>query len=1230
MINSQLLIKFIYYLNKKTRAIKEILQPSFLWFLGLSIVVEIIGIIFFNFTFKSPVTNSIPKISESSEANVKIGIESLARLLGQRVEKIAFNLLFIGKHINIFGDNNENGSNSKASNFYSSSSDCLIPVISTSDLFRNSNYFKYYNKTTDSFEYLDNFLIEFNETSLQDEIIQKMLNKPLLNQISYYNSKGQNSISQLSTKFITSACTTISIMKVLYIKEFITFREKSGIDKLVIIKNETIMIYPPNAFTNTFLYQKKFFDNNQCIIGDNSNFPKCLNLISLFEENQNKLIFPKFKYVKGKVNLSICIKMKFENINEGYNSILCGEVYFNSFFQNFKFQGGDTLSMGFFNQEILEKEGNINYFYKAFFTNIDINKTVYNDPSFGNYQLNESNEEPELFHLFYNDIFSQKKHINKSSIIKEYDNEIKSEITKIINGIEDKISNNQYDNFTEIKTFIKTFPYNETIKNKTKFTKDEYLMGITPIIINYSNVDNRYLMELNEKSPSVSLFYAIVIVKLTPDYYTNWLENIFLYKNIRLFVLFIVLCCFLSLTFYIHSLKFFDFLLSSINVIQRDCHQYNNPSELNYNKFLLLSKTERMKNLEQEKKLFDQFLVDHKNAKNREMFELEKTFETMKKIIFLKRIITHNNLQYHKKNFVKFLETINDEEIKQISTLILAYSNFQEGKYFSAMKEIDSLIHKLWKKNSKILTVTDNFDSQIKDMIKRFSEISYLNEYSNFKGFNENILPVIKEKQLSQKLFYLFALCKYRHIVESKGNLVQRPFYGLNNILPLEESIDYFKRVRTINHSIGINPIKEIYSLIMLAKCNIYQHDYKNAKNILNEALLTYNEILKLFKDNSNKYYLPKIMLFVLNHIFQNIMLTIAQCLYENNKLCNAGFLCFKIFETSPFLHKTIHMEASYLLCKILKDLKADYSVTSNMGEGSGGTGGLNIKLRKKTSDVQEISKIKHLLDKKSKLFDKIYSRLMIKSTIIKKKDLNNSTSTNNATTYKETKAINTNFGNDALFINNSSKEIIICLSENVIKSFKGSELQDVITKYLQEFFINNENDFFSFIQFSSIGSKTIYLKQLAINEYIQKLKFNKNNKIIHENQQNNKIQFNQLFNLLDGCIKIASNDIKSDNIILLFIESEDFRFSSKKECLDIVHELNEGNFTLIIFSCEELINDNKIQNIKMFLSGLIEGYFLHVKNYQIIKQVFMSIANHEKMEDFFVYEYENSQNILL
>ena len=43
--------------------------------------------------------------------------------------------------------------------------------------------------------------------------------------------------------------------------------------------------------------------------------------------------------------------------------------------------------------------------------------------------------------------------------------------------------------------------------------------------------------------------------------------------------------------------------------------------------------------MSEEKNTFEQFLTSHTNAKNKEMTDLENTFDTMKKIIFLKRII---------------------------------------------------------------------------------------------------------------------------------------------------------------------------------------------------------------------------------------------------------------------------------------------------------------------------------------------------------------------------------------------------------------------------------------------------------------------------------------------------------------------------------------------------------------------------------------------------------------
>ena len=142
----------------------------------------------------------------------------------------------------------------------------------------------------------------------------------------------------------------------------------------------------------------------------------------------------------------------------------------------------------------------------------------------------------------------------------------------------------------------------------------------------------------------------------------------------------------------------------------------------------------------------------------------------------------------------------------------------------------------------------------------------------------------------------------------------------------------------------------------------------------------------------------------------------------------------------------------------------------------------------------------------------------------------------------------------------------------------------------------------------------------------------NKNNSELFENviQSKTKNQFKQLFNIFETCIKSVSSEVKGDNIILMFIETDDIRFTSIKECVDIVNELNEDNFTVVLFACDENITDTKIKSIKMFLSGLIEGYFIHVKNYQIIKQVFMNIASNDKQEDFFSFGFENINNIII
>ena len=130
-------------------------------------------------------------------------------------------------------------------------------------------------------------------------------------------------------------------------------------------------------------------------------------------------------------------------------------------------------------------------------------------------------------------------------------------------------------------------------------------------------------------------------------------------------------------------------------------------------------------------------------------------------------------------------------------------------------------------------------------------------------------------------------------------------------------------------------------------------------------------------------------------------------------------------------------------------------------------------------------------------------------------------------------------------------------------------------------------------------------------------------------NTQLKGMQFKELYNILDICVKSVTQDIHSDNIILMFINVDNIRFNSRKECVDIVKELNHGNFTLIFFCCDEFIEESKIENVKMFLDGIIEAYFIHVTNYKIIKQVLAYIASRHKQEDCFSFNFENINNIL-
>ena len=181
--------------------------------------------------------------------------------------------------------------------------------------------------------------------------------------------------------------------------------------------------------------------------------------------------------------------------------------------------------------------------------------------------------------------------------------------------------------------------------------------------------------------------------------------------------------------------------------------------------------------------------------------------------------------------------------------------------------------------------------------------------------------------------------------------------------------------------------------------------------------------------------------------------------------------------------------------------------------------------------------------------------------------------------------------------------------------------MKDVLIKFFQKCFVNND-DKFGFIQFSNNGKKTISIKPQRLDFFLQKLEINKNAFKSSETINYKKdAYFTEFYNLFDSIIKQQTE--KCDYIIIMFINAEDIRFTSIKECVEIVNNLNENNYTVILLSNDKEINKEKILSINSFIYGLYDGHFIQVNNYQRIKQIFISFATNNKNDNFVNYDYE-------
>ena len=1199
---------------------REILAKLFFYLLGFGLLFELSLILLISFKTKSPLNNAIDNIIELAQSKILTLNEKLNMNSNSLIYKYISDLKLVLVHKAQFSNGN------RRSNFLSNYQNKKKIIFADDYNYpNNENPNQYYDNDT-GFNYIEKLSEKFKNNHNHNEIINTLFKEKEFDIIGYYNYTN-NSMFELER---TNSLYCISILKSIYFKRFILRRNDTEYIRFILTKDDYSFIYPFDRSSNSLTIQ---LFNQKISLLNQYNSEKCKSYTLL---NRTEYIFYYFNFDYEYLIFCVVISERITGPKFNYYQTICLEINTNKFLDSFFWKNQTELEFTI----VFLKNNRIRPIYLENSEYYNLVKETYSSEKFKKYQFDSN---IELFHVIYFDLFNTYKNLNITSefideLIDEYNRIIELLLDKIneIEGsycIKNSINTSHITNLTvDIK---KTKCFKNPDDHKVKCEKDISKFVIYTFVLETRELDYVYYIDKENSKTIYPLFYSIYIIESNPNITRKNINNIIDHKIIKLYFFFVFTLVTLLTLIWLSMDVVNNIFLSSI---------YKITEGLNYFDKLIDEK----KNLDINRilKFENKILIG-----NQEMKILSNISNNIKKIIILE--IVMNNNEKNKKyldngRICNIILKMKNSLIKEIYLMKIAYHHFKTKSFSLAENEFNLVLNNLTSKEKKLDITNIRKDTELKEIIKRFNDISYLNDNSNLKGINETILPCIKIKFLRQKVIYLHGMCLYKIGIINlqktrksiKNNNNNNNFNNIknlkfqnnkykNNNYNFINAIKDFEECKNINRTLGSNPIKEIFSLIMIAKCNLELSEYKNAITSLSKALELFFELEKIFKDTNNMTYNPSIMMFSLNFIFQTIIYTMVQVTYFSYKFHTCIYLIMKIMETSPFISQKIFYNCSFIAQSIIGKTKL-----------------------KKNSIIYDNTK-KFF----TKLFTRLYVRYYNNTTEINliKLMYNLSSSRRMSTKLELTSGISSmnkitmlesfkpkdsqNAKLSGPIINNltNNKTINICVSEKIMSQKNGNILKDVIINYIEEcFYNNNDNDKFSYVQFSHNGKKNIYIKPVKKEILIQKLKIDKNEKNIKDNLiYNSNNLFNEFYNLLNDFIEICKNnndDIISnnmkfnvdDNIILMFINTEDVRFNDKEDCKKIVYDLNKYNFSLYLISYEEIIEPDKIKNIKSFMTGLFDAHFFQIKNYQQIKQIFMNISTKQTKENIFEYNYEN------
>ena len=1194
---------------------KLIKEYTYKLIISMVILVIFLEAIIFFFVYNASYKTFNKTVSDTLERSKQKTTE-----LSEEINNYVINLLMnyitklnlISKHSQLF--NGKNGANSEikinknSKIFLSNNLKDKILEAKTEEINKHKVFNKVYNTETQQFdyvEYLNQKFLNENDNSKILNIIQKEHDE--LNYLSYYNNTGPTNINNLDDDSKKKFIFMIPIFKTLYVQRFIAKKTLDDIIRIILLNEKELIIYPPEDYNKINLHNFHYlYPASYCSYYEQNtgNYYLCAYnyIYNILFRNKDLELFVMEVLEYQTLLCAICIKFSFYK-EKPLGSILCIEVNFRKIIQSINLQNAKNFNFGFFNPIIIDLNlGQFHYYLKdiyiienSFRDAFKEFKEVYNSTEYTPYDYVLDDYDPikifkyySLYHFLY---------LDTTKILKAHP-ELNMNITQIGEEYE-LIKNMTFTAAGNRENPISKFKFNKTTCRK-KLTSNNYEcfideadMNIIPLVLKINKLNDDIVYTNNISIADHNLFIYSII-------YTNPAKNdedikiLLNIKLIRIILLYVFMIFIIISIFYVLIDLFSSYTFEKIENI------YDSMTSITANE------QTRKINLLPEIQAF---------KANKEMKNLSDIYDILRNSLIIKEVF--DNQLSSKKQFLEFysiVQDINDKNIKEICNSFLAISHFNKKLYSLAENEFLSTINFLKELEMKIL-IGDEYD-KIKEEIKRSSTVSYLNEFNNFENIDENIMKILHLNIYKQKFIYLYAMTKF-HIGNNEE--IKKDNKNKDKIKKYyKEAIKYFQESKEINELLGINKIKIIYALIMISKCHLFLKDYKNSIIAINQALSLYFNFSKSFNNYHSKYYNPKIMLFVETNLFHQILFTLAKICITFNKPCASNYIILKIFETSPFLLNNVHLIASLNFVNFLEKNRT--------------------KLNKYDKNFYKNITLVKEYENNKKYFTKISSRLSLKNE--KQNEINATKSSNSNTKTVKSSLVMTNIKSDFASSRISSmyykrnkkmyKNVTICISEKNLEKINGNKFRHVLIKYLKKYFTQNENDKFSYFQFATNGKITFFFKPSDLSEFtykFQKIKFNNtesNNSLIQKKSKNNDTGcFEGLYDILYSAIKNLQINELSDNIIILFMNSEDIRFSSEINCINIVEELNKNNSSVYFFCFDKVVDKEKINNLQSFLNGLNEGYFLMIKKYEQMKYIFINLSNNKHQSNLLKFDFE-------